>query len=66
MTDTTTQPQKPQPSQTEIASGTPPACTPQTLPDTTDNTDNTDNTDVQPEQNPIRGTPDASTPKADV
>lgn len=44
------------PEQTEIASGTPPARTPETLPD---------NTDLQPDQNPVRGTPDISKPGAD-
>jgi hypothetical protein len=51
-----TQPQSPTPEQTEIASGTPPARTPETLPD---------NTDLQPDQNPVRGTPDISKPGAD-
>ncbi|WP_244851327.1 hypothetical protein [Caballeronia sp. SL2Y3] len=51
-----TEPQNPTPDQTEIASGTPPARTPETLPD---------KTDLQPEQNPVRGTPDISKPGAD-
>ena len=49
-------PQKPDPSQSEIARGTPPARTPETLPD---------NTDLQPDQQPVRGTPDMSRPGTD-
>lgn len=49
-------PQKPDPSQSEIARGTPPARTPETLPD---------NTDLQPDQQPVRGTPDMSRPATD-
>ncbi|MFM0048390.1 hypothetical protein [Caballeronia grimmiae] len=48
-------PQTPDPSQAEIARGTPPARTPETLPDT----------DLQPDQQPVRGTPDLSKPGAD-
>ncbi|WP_250454030.1 hypothetical protein [Caballeronia sp. ATUFL_M2_KS44] len=53
-------PQKPDPSQSEIARGTPPARTPETLPDTLP-----DNTDLQPDQQPVRGTPDMSRPGTD-
>jgi hypothetical protein len=41
-------PGKPQPSQPDIARGTPPARTPETLPET----------DLEPDQAPVRDTPD--------
>lgn len=47
MTETPT-PQKPDPQQSEIGRGTPPARTPEALPET----------DVQPDQQPVRDIPD--------
>jgi hypothetical protein len=44
------EPDKPDPQQSEIARGTPPARTPETLPET----------DVQPDQAPVRDTPDVT------
>ena len=50
--DASTKPDKPDPAQSEIGRGTPPARTPEDLPDT----------DVQPEQAPVRDTPDVQQP----
>lgn len=47
-----TEPDKPDPQQSEIACGTPPARTPEALPET----------DVQPDQAPVRDTPDVARP----
>lgn len=48
----TNQPPRPDPQQEELARGTPPARTPETSPDT----------DLQPDQQPVRGTPDLEAP----
>lgn len=48
-------PQQSDPAQSDIARGTPPAHTPGTSPES----------DVQPDQQPVRGTPDMSEPSAD-
>jgi hypothetical protein len=45
-----TEPDKPDPQQSEIARGTPPARTPEALPET----------DIQPDQAPVRDTPDVA------
>ncbi|SAK45443.1 hypothetical protein AWB75_00782 [Caballeronia catudaia] len=52
MPDTNKPPQA-DPQQEELARGTPPARTPETLPE---------NTDFQPDQNPLRDTPDLEAP----
>jgi hypothetical protein len=44
------EPDKPDPQQSEIARGTPPARTPEALPET----------DLQPDQAPVRDTPDVT------
>jgi hypothetical protein len=44
------EPGKPDPQQSEIGRGTPPARTPETLPET----------DLQPDQAPVRDTPDVT------
>lgn len=46
-------PEKPDPEQSEIGRGTPPARTAEALPDT----------DLQPDQTPVRDTPDAQAPR---
>jgi hypothetical protein len=51
--DEPTQPDKPDPKQSDIGRGTPPARTPETLPET----------DLQPEQTPVRDTPDVQAPR---
>ena len=51
--DASTKPDKPDPAQSEIGRGTPPTRTPEDLPDT----------DLQPEQAPVRDTPDVQQPR---
>jgi hypothetical protein len=51
--DASTKPDKPDPAQSEIGRGTPPTRTPEDLPDT----------DLQPEQAPVRDTPDVQRPR---
>jgi hypothetical protein len=46
-------PHKPDPQQSELSRGTPPASTPESLPET----------DLEPDQQPVRGTPDAGGPR---